>query len=219
TSTLVLTSPNNTFVDLRFLKPTHPDQSPLPNKGESARLEWGFAGHSTSTPTADPHGEEEGVTQCTWTHWVDSRYTVGTPNIPVDEGLMYAISPDLSLEHGHAYHPHLSRISSHEEMWRDEAVQGVCGGKKVCIVMRMCDDASGARGVVVRLGQYVQGIVMVGERVGGERWEGGGGEWTRTARVGDWMVPCAVTWREEVVRVASKVRYGEFEWVVEEAWE
>lgn len=150
------------------------------------------------------------------------------------------------VEHGVAFHPQLGRVSGHEEGWVDvdavgvplaggrEAVDGAgesTGGKKsrVCVVLRCGDDdaAGGVRGVVVRVAQFVQGIVMVGDRVATERWEFGGGlreqgetgtGWKRTARTGEWFLPCAVTWQTERVQVGGKVRFGEFEWVVEEAW-
>ncbi|KAH7077539.1 hypothetical protein BKA63DRAFT_267492 [Paraphoma chrysanthemicola] len=244
TSTLVLTSPLNTFVDIRLFKPTQPGQSALPNEAERERLEWAFAGNSVSVPTPDPHGpaswDEEpwqGVTKSTWTHWVDSRYAVGAKDIPVDEGVMYPIDETLTLEHGHAYHPALKAVKSHEEMWRDVPVAGVVVdgiGKKVCVVLRLQDDNAGARGVVVRLGQYVQGLVMFGTYSTVERWEFEGemkdaedgkaegardGGWKRTARVGDQFLPCSVTWREDVLKVGGKIKYKDYEWVVEEAWE
>ncbi|KAH7088074.1 hypothetical protein FB567DRAFT_523635 [Paraphoma chrysanthemicola] len=237
TSTLVLTSPLNTFVDIRLFKPTQPGHSALPTKSERERLEWAFAGTSVSAPIPDPHGGEEpwkDVTKSTWTHWLDSRYAVGARDIPVDEGVMYPINDTLTLEHGHAYHPALKAVKTHEEMWRNVPVAAVENDKKVCIVLRLQDDNARARGVVVRLGQYVQGLVMVGEYSTVERWEyegegrdGGDGEeqgardggWERTARVGDLFLPCGVTWREDVLSVGGRIRYKDYEWVVEEAWE
>ncbi|KAF2023473.1 hypothetical protein EK21DRAFT_80850 [Setomelanomma holmii] len=238
TSTLVLTSLLNTFVDIRLFTPRHPDELALPNHGERDRLEWAFAGSSLSVPIADPHVSKPGtekpwanVSKSTWTHWLDSRFHVGSKVIPVDEGLMYLISATQTLEHGYAFHPSLGKVAGHEEMWRDVAVLPTgsgAKGKKVCVVMRLHNDAVGARGVIVRLGQYCQGIVMLGKYSTIERWEFGGGEgggsekdggWKRTARVGDQFLPCSVTWREEIVRVGAKVKYHDYEWAVEEAWE
>jgi hypothetical protein len=72
---------------------------------------------------------------------------------------------------------------------------------------------------VIRLGQYVQGIMMVGEEVTCERWEFGDEGWKRTARVGDMLVPCGVTMKGEAMHVGGKVTYAGWEWWVEEAWE
>ncbi|KAL6711184.1 hypothetical protein ACN47E_005715 [Coniothyrium glycines] len=225
TSTLVLTTPLKTFLDIRLYKLPSPSFAPsLPNTGDSSRLEWGFAGTSSSAPIAKAGWE--GVTHSTWVHWVDSRFPVGSPEMPADEGDMYPISPELSLEHGHAYHPSLAAVKSHEEMWRDVAVESTNqGGLKVCAVLRVESEKEGVRGVVVRVGQFVQGLLMHGERVTVERWECDGEEgmegrgWKRTARIGDGFLPCAVLFRTVVLAVGGMVKYHDFEWVVEEAWE
>jgi hypothetical protein len=225
TSTLVLTSPLHTFVDLRFLKPLSPIETPLPNAGEPTRLDWGFAGPSVSMPISDPQtqgaDEEEwkGVSHTTWTHWVDSRVPVGK-EAEKDEGDMYPIDGTHTLEVGHGFHPHLRAVKTHEEMWRDEPILSTSpSGTKLCIVLKCHDDESGVRGVVVRLGQYVQGIIGTRERVTTERWEWSEGEWKRTARTGDGMVPCAAVMREEVMSVGGMVGYMGNEWEVEEVWE
>jgi hypothetical protein len=225
TSTLVLTSPRNTFVDLRFLKPT----TPSPNT--PLVLDWGFAGQSSSSPI--PSSTWKNASHSTWTHFVDSRHPAVSTQIPVDEGDMYPISETLTLEHGHAYHPHLHDVKSHEEMWRDEPILSTPttsstytststshSTANICIVLRLQNDAKAARGVIVRLGQYVQGIMVVGTDVSAERWEfnGGQGEWMRSKRVGKGMLPCGVTMREEVLGVGGEIGFGEWKWGVEEVW-
>jgi hypothetical protein len=57
TSTLVLTSPAKTFVDVRVLKPVRKGEGTegLPNEGgPKERLEWAFAGASRSEVVEDP---------------------------------------------------------------------------------------------------------------------------------------------------------------------
>lgn len=228
TSTLVLTSPNRTFVDIRLLKPLDPFSTlDLPNHGETWRLDWAFTGKSSSVPITKPGWQN--VTHATWMHWVDSRYTVGTQYMPIDEGDMYTIDDERSLEHGHAYHPSLKAIVSHEEMWKDVPVLSTNErGTKICAVMRVQDDVNGVRGAVIRVGQYVQGIIMFGARVSVERWEFmphrmcGGDErtgWTRIARTGSDFLPCAVFFRTDVVAVGGVVKFLQWEWSVTEAWE
>lgn len=231
TSTLVLTSPNRTFVDVRFFKPAHAGSTMmLPNEGERERLEWAFAGSSESRPVKlEKDGEQwEGVTHSTWTHWLDSRHRVGSPNIPVDEGDMYPIASDLTLEHGHAFQPLMNEHKTHEEMWRDVDICSTNStGNKVCIVLRLHADAAGVRGVIIRLGQYCQGIAMTDTYSTVERWEyttEGQGDadetkWKRTARIGDQMLPCSVTFKPEILAVGGRVSYHGFDWVVEEVWE
>ncbi|KAI8937314.1 hypothetical protein NX059_006521 [Plenodomus lindquistii] len=263
TSTLVLTTPNNTFVDLRLLKPIHPSPTgtttpttTLPNKSEPGRLEWGFAGHSASKKVSIRANDgvklarewQGRVTHSVWSHWVDSRYAVGA-EIPADEGDMYAVDSETSVEVGWAFHPGLGRLSGHEEMWRDVPVtvvpetQGVAGegeGKKVSVALRCEDSRAGVRGLVVRVGQFCQGIVMKGSEVTVERWEFDGDEagdddkgadegegeqegrvggWKRTARIGTAFLPCSATFRPRVLAVGGVVRYREFGWDVEEVWE
>ncbi|KAH7339194.1 hypothetical protein BKA66DRAFT_54486 [Pyrenochaeta sp. MPI-SDFR-AT-0127] len=235
TNTLVLTSPNRTFVDIRFFKPVHAGAATiLPNKGERERLEWAFAGSSESHPVTSNHekkeGEKwEGVTHSTWTHWLDSRHSVSTPDIPVDEGDMYPIASNLTLEHGHAFHPHLNAHKTHEEMWRDGDIRSTTpAGTKICIVLRLHADTAGVRGVIIRLGQYCQGIIMKDKHSTVERWEFDvqgnedtkeSSKWKRTARIGDLLLPCSVTFRPEILAVGGSVRYHDYEWAVEEVWE
>jgi hypothetical protein len=215
TSTLVLTSPRSTFVDLRFFKPLESS----PSNNQSDTLEWGFAGHSESRPKSEP-----GVSHSTWTHFVDSRFPVGAET-PVDEGDMYTISEKLTLEYGHAFHPHYKAVKSHEEMWEDEDIlttstsSDTAEAEKVCTVLRLQDDAKGVRGIVIRLGQYIQGIVVAGDEVSAERFEySKENDWQRTKRVGKHLLPCAILKRQLVLAVGGTVRYKEFEWTVEEVW-
>jgi hypothetical protein len=255
TSTLVLTSPNASFVDLRILKPLSPGEPELPNatgpnaKGNLKRLEWGFAGTSKSEPVhyQDENGElkvRENVTHSTWRHWVDSRHTVGSPDVPIDEGDMYALPDGRSLEHGHWNSPWDGRPQSYEEMWTDVSISSISDtGKVTCVVLRaegVSKDGEGVRGVIIRLGQYCQGILKIGDRIAVERWEhqkkrDGAlvmqeqdeetkdektvGNWTRVMRVGEWFLPCAVTFKSDL-QLGNKVIAGEpgynLEWVIEE---
>ncbi|KAF3036026.1 hypothetical protein E8E12_001810 [Didymella heteroderae] len=233
TSTLVLTSPNKTFVDLRYLKPISASESALPNAGETARLEWGFAGSSSSEPAPKPHPKFGDYGFSTWTHWLDSRVAVGQP-IPKDEGDMYDLGGGLFLEHGHAFHPHLGRVAGHEELWRDVPVLSTSTsaknggeGRKVCVLLRCEDKERGVRGVVIRVGRFCQGILQHGDGTTTERWEFDAEDpsdvqdekkWKRTARTGDAFLPCAVTFRAEIVQLAGRVRYAGLEWVIEEMW-
>lgn len=238
TSTLVLTSPSLTFVDLRYLNPLSTSQPADPNPGDLGRLDWGFAGESSSrVARGSPHALLGAFRRCSWTHWVDSRVTVGH-GAPRDEGDMYSLGEGRYLEVGFAFHPHLGRVAGHEELWRDVDVRSTeKGGVKRCVVLRCRNEGMGVRGVVVRVGQYCQGILMVGGDVTTERWEAdvaeeaaeGKGEgraqeeekakWKRTARTGGGFVPCSVTWRTEAVVLGGMVLFAGFEWVVEEVRE
>ena len=226
----MLTSPKKTFVDVRYFKPVKDGASALPNQGETKRLEWGFAGTSSSIPSpSSPHEKYGEFAHSSWTHWLDSRYRVAHPSIPVDEGDMYSLSETLTLEHGFAFHPHLGRVAGHEELWQDiEAESTNEKGSKICVLLRCEDDAQDVRGVVIRIGQFCQGILQYKSDTTTERWEfdfedeGTENEesnWKRTARTGDLFLPCNVTFRPEILGLGGKVKYGNFEWLVEELWE
>ncbi|KAF1920750.1 hypothetical protein BDU57DRAFT_509188 [Ampelomyces quisqualis] len=230
TRTTVLTSPRSTFIDLRFLKPTTLGQ---PTSG--CNLEWGFAGSSQATQLGG------GKSHSVWTHWVDSRVAIGG-QVPVDEGDMYPINDALTLEHGHAFHPALRRVSGHEEMWRDIPVTitsptpfTTASAKKaaakstthvplarhkICMVLRHSSNIS--RGLIIRLGQFIQGILVKENEVTAERWEWTvTGGWKRTERVGQHFVPCGVAMDregEKELGVGGKVTYKDWVWVVEESW-
>lgn len=244
TVTLVLTSPKRTFVDIRIYKPlsTSDMHSPLPNRGEPHRLEWAFAGLSSSQPiTLPPTGSQHGrsqkrieketwhnVTHSTWTHWIDSRFPIGSKDIPVDEGDMYPIAEGLTLEVGHAFHPALGAVKTHEEMWRDvDAVSTTQAGTKLCVVLRCQAEHAGVKGLIVRVGQYCQGLVMEHDITTAERWEwnseasdkADNEQWGRTVRIGNHFLPCSVAWRPELLGLGAVIKYHDFEWVVEELWE
>ncbi|KAF2111822.1 hypothetical protein BDV96DRAFT_498935, partial [Lophiotrema nucula] len=256
TSTLVLTSPNSTFIDIRILRPTSTQEKESVNEGGNyKRLEWGFAGTSRSYAIATPNSSsnsnpnsneamESGVTHSIWQHWLDSKHPLPIPptsthpelEYPPDEGDMYPLSNNQTLEHGHAFSASPfpgsvdgGRELAYEEMWSDVPIlptssTGKSAGKKHCVVLRVEDLSAGVRGVVIRLGQYCQGILQQRDKTHVERWEfkedeqGGKGAWSwkRTHKIGDRFFPCAVTFEPEQLVVGKVVTYMEAVWVVEE---
>jgi hypothetical protein len=227
TDTLVLTSPRGTFVDLRLNKPEL-NEPALPNQGgPMERLNAAFAGKSTSQPVEREDEDTVTMRHAAWDHWVDSAYPVGAPNIPIDEGDMYPLPDGREVEVGLMESPFTGDICTYEEMWKEVAVK-VCGdeGMKWCVVMRVDDVARQTRGVVIRLGQYCQGILKVREHTTVERWEYmaddeaeehlGMGEWTRTVRLGDLFLPCLVAVKSWDLWQGTRATYGDMTWTVEE---
>jgi hypothetical protein len=137
---------------------------------------------STSTTTAQPPPYYQGLTHSTWLHWLDSKYPAGHPSIPSDSGDMFPMPCGRVLEYGKAYNAHLQAEQAYEEMWSDVAIQSVLTpeekdnqGSKYSIVLRTStQEVPGketVRGMVIRVGQYCQGMLKKGDEMVVERWE------------------------------------------------
>lgn len=89
-----------------------------------------------------------------------------------DEGDMYPQSDGDTLETGSMVNPTTGKYEKYEERWFDLDVEIIENEKKkIGWVMRTHDEGSeSVRGMVVRVGQYVQGILKSGEKVAVERW-------------------------------------------------
>jgi len=144
TSTIVLTSPERRFVDLRIFKAdlnsnlsTTTTESSLSTSQNShhllplSALDWAIAGTSAETPI----GDDDTVTRGKWTHWIDSRVRdIDTKaESVVDEGVMCP-NPDVAvggtLEKGRMVNPSLGNGQEemdYEEVWVPEEVLGVPG--------------------------------------------------------------------------------------------
>ena len=237
TTTVVLTSAESRFVDIRLLNPTpgsyserHPEckcttsciqaynakdffTDPL----HSSQIDWAFAGTSSSEIRVDANGAQ--TVHSTWRHWVDSRFP--TAEDVKDEGDMFPLADGRTLENGSMINPATGRMTDYEECWKDvDPLANEKGAGKVCTVLQIHDDAHKVRGMVFRVGQFCQGILRVGEGLSLERWqweESGG--WKRQARVGDQWIPCGVILEGERLKMGGEVTYGDFVWRVVELGE
>lgn len=208
TSTIVLTSPGRYFVDVRILVGPGP---------EAGRLDWAFAGSSSSKP-----GQEAGVRHAVWKHWVDSS-THDAASVR-DEADVREASDDVGteLETGRMVNPTTGLEADYEEAW--VSVDAVRTGFQTetpppYAVMRVCDDERRVRGMVVRVGQFCQGILRVGDAVTVERWEWrSDGGWTLSARFGERKLPTTTLIEEmEGLVVGGVINDGERVWDVLEA--
>ena len=141
-----------------------------------------------------------------------------------DEGDMAPQSNGKTIEKGSMVNPATGRMTEYEECWLDSVPlttdtdgDGGKDGLRKCVVLQLHDDANKARGVVMRLGQYCQGVIRVGEYFSLERWlwEGKDG-WKRQARIGDLWMPCGVVLDGERVNMGGEVKHGEYVWKVVE---
>ncbi|KAH9835272.1 uncharacterized protein C8Q71DRAFT_764931 [Rhodofomes roseus] len=201
TSTLVLTVPSQTFVDVRVFKSHEaPPQTAEPSTAASG-LEWAFSGVAKTQ-------YRDGVCHKTWTHHIDSRTAHGAEP-PVDEGDMFP-EPDgvLCRETGRMANPETGEMSDYEEMW--ETVEAKTTGQdrdKFCLVATVGGPAATAhmaRGAMIRIGQYIQCLLIIDDEVNVERWiytgedatdaiDGstvGSEGWIRVVKLGPRVLPC-----------------------------
>lgn len=220
------------------------------------RLDWAFAGTSTSYPLPPPKiispnkASHPGIatssfptSHSTWTHWIDSLHA--DVSKVTDQGDMYP-SPDGKhvLERGIMINPATGRMARYEEFWEDEEVE-IVEGRRCSVVLKMEDEILGekgekivVRGMVVRVGQWCQGLIRVGDEIALERWryvreaqisgrknekvgegvkdETKNGMWARVARLGRLFLPCTIAFRPEGIVVGSRVSHGDYKWEVNE---
>ncbi|KAK4125787.1 hypothetical protein N657DRAFT_631995 [Parathielavia appendiculata] len=230
TSTIVLTTPQRRFVDVRVLKLTSEDASktilPL------SRLDWAIAGVSSLSAIQSPEDPGQKIKHCRWDHWIDSR-TANTDGV-FDEGDMFDDPSDasLTLEKGRMVNPATGVETDYEELWRSEPIETVPvpgAGKAeeiTCLALQM--EASGGgegsvgrvrRGLVVRLGQYCQAFTRDGDDITVERlkWDTGQQRWTTEVRIGEQELPTEIaTYLAHEARIDDEVKVGGAAWKVVE---
>ncbi|GAB1319714.1 hypothetical protein MFIFM68171_09924 [Madurella fahalii] len=233
TSTIVLTSPERRFVDIRILKPTSTEDTsdgilPL------SRLDWAIAGTSSSSWLATSDcGPGERVKHSKWHHWIDSR-TRDAEHI-IDEGDVFDHPSDtsLTLEKGRMVNPDTGAEADYEEMWRSEPIElgsahALPGDPAAtCLVLQWSGEEGGEcptgprRGLVIRLGQYCQAIVRDGSEVTVERlrWLADKQTWHRQVRIGEKELPTEfATYLAHEATLEDEVKMGGEVWkVIEKA--
>jgi hypothetical protein len=137
----------------------------------------------------DVNGKE--IRHGTWYHWIDSRTT--RPEDATDEGDMYPMSADLTLEKGRMVNPATGRLTDYEEVWLDNEPISVPSNGFRCTVLQMTTEA-GERGMMVCLGHQCQALSRTADGITAERWtwsNHGQGGWTCDIRLGSLELPCA----------------------------
>ncbi|KAI0128601.1 hypothetical protein BJ170DRAFT_594436 [Xylariales sp. AK1849] len=186
TSTLVLTSPQRRFVDVRLLLLLLPSPLPVAEQSIPTNLnqvvDWAFAGSLRLDPASEPP-------HAVFEHWVDSRHA--DAERVRDEGDMYPGEREgEEVERGAMVNPATGAVEAYEECWVDglaesrAAAARDAGGMDGGWVLRWESEAG--RGMMVRIGALVQGVLRVGGEVGVGRWKGGEGPggWEGVAEVG-----------------------------------
>lgn len=167
TSTIVLTSKDSHFVDLRILREKW-DQEKGQETNSEACLDWAFAGKSKTTPVDDSDVAKGIKSHTVWTHWIDSK----TDSPESDEGDMTVQDDGTVLEQGENTDSITGDKTKYEELWQDLPVDAI--GKKQnrsTLVVRAEDTERKVRGLVVKVGGWCQGLMRSGNSLTVERWE------------------------------------------------
>ncbi|TPX08852.1 uncharacterized protein E0L32_009670 [Thyridium curvatum] len=234
TSTLVLTSPENRFVDIRVLHSSQDGGNPRGKNANPAQttrvfgltgtspdlsathgLDWAIAGASSSVPLQG--SSVAGARHTTWWHWVDSRTT--SPETAHDEGDVFPRPDGRALETGRMVNPATGLETAYEEVWRDEQPGPVGGDAAARVVVLQAEDgARGLRGMVVRLGRLCQGLLRDGPDVTVERWawspEMG---WEMSVKIGKGALPCSdAIQNAEGLALGYEIRRNDQVWKVVE---
>ncbi|KAK4133845.1 hypothetical protein BT67DRAFT_381449 [Trichocladium antarcticum] len=237
TWTIVLTTPECRFVDVRVLKPPSSEEEHDNNITHLSRLDWAIAGTSSSTVLLPPNGQPgQWLKHSRWHHWIDSR----TPNAAEadDEGDMFAHPSDaaLTLERGRMVNPDTGNETDYEEMWRSEPLETVPllrspavskdTAKVTCLALQWHGAENGGaqqgevkRGLVVRLGQYCQAFARDNGEITVQRlkWDSDKRQWITQVRIGEMELPTEVaTHFAHDAQLDDEVRIGGAIWKVVE---
>jgi hypothetical protein len=159
-STLVLTSCGRNFVDIRVLKPTGTETE--------QQIEWAFSGTSKSNVAEYNGGTLVKPQHTVWSHWLDSK----TEEEVKDEGDMYPQPDGTVLEKGSMINPATCIITNYEEVWEDVEPQALGQDERyVCNVLQCSNPEFMAKGTLIRLGQYIQGVLRKGDEFSAVRYE------------------------------------------------
>ncbi|CAE6465801.1 unnamed protein product [Rhizoctonia solani] len=170
-SVLVLTAPTGQYVDVRIKLPSTESSTATSQLSETpindpanvppnSTLSWGFAGIASRTP--DGKGGR-------WSRIVDSRTEITDPTGEVDEGQEETLSNGDTKETG------TMGGKEYVEVWRSLEV-----GTSPEVWVSEKKDA----GVVVRVGEWAQGVVRNGDQVGAFRARIKDGKWVDVYRTG-----------------------------------
>jgi hypothetical protein len=129
-------------------------------------------------------------------------------------------SSGLVLEKGSNTDPDTGKVIDYVEGWRDvKALATRDDGRMSCIVLQHEDKAESARGLIVLLGQYVQGMIRVGGHLALERWQ-----WTKdhgwkpVVQIGAQSLPCqALLSKDEILKVGQSLQDESRHWTCVES--
>ena len=200
TSTIVLTSKDSHFVDVRILLEPYKLEKGMASNTEAC-LQWAFAGKSRMTAEKKNEKGDTIFWHNVWDHWIDSK-----SNKPeIDEGEMTVQKDGTVLEEGVNVNAATGAVEHYEELWDDLPVEAI--GKKQnrsSIVVKADHPNENMKGLVIKVGGWCQGIAKHGDELTVQRWrrqpqnESGHGDestmtrndWVRVFNLGTGVLPC-----------------------------
>lgn len=214
----MLSSAHSKFVDLRFVVDPSLDRWGMTRKHVKS-LYWGFAGESKR----ETRGQD---TVGIWSHWVDSRFAHDSFS---DSGILkpHLLTPkEQSFPKELAYELEIGSMTNldsgveqrYEEIWADIEVHSG-GVKQVCAVIRLNDDQAGTRGLIVRVGEWCQGIMktrsgdVAADRC---RWDAHSKTWTKLGCFDATQLLPTDHILHNHLNLGETFRYKDFLWTVEE---
>lgn len=100
---------------------------------------------------------------------------------------MHEQADGTTLETGSMVNPDTGRDTPYEELWLDTELDEA-KSKDACFVVK--HEQGAHRGMIVKLGDFCQGVARRGGEVVAERWEKNDGRWQRTVRIGSGSLVC-----------------------------
>lgn len=250
TSTLLITSKSGHYISLGIYATDCSGRPSLCNGiFAQASLHWAHAGQVTELQTQEC-GIGKSCTKkahsCLLKHLIDSDARHGECPI-VDRLLMYDRVDGTILTRRRCEDPITLFEYKHQEVWRPLQTARTCtpeGSSETVqdIVLVLDQPELQARGMIIRVGHYCQGMIMVQGVLTVERWqfmlghfpsirsleaqrEGILGDyslpnertkpmWCRTARMGWEFIPSVATFDARKVRAGDEYKYGKLVWKV-----
>ena len=167
TSTIVLTSKDLHYVDIRIFKQKWLEEEQRKDTQTSECVEWAFAGTSRTKKDAKTGDGAGSRSHTVWDHWIDSKGGEGGS----DEGDMTLLEDGNVLEEGVNKLPDGTE-QKYEELWKDLPVDPL--GKKHnrhSIVLRAENEDQVLKGLVIKIGAWCQGILKKDGQLTVERWQ------------------------------------------------
>ena len=173
-----------------------------------SRLEWAFAGKSYTKQSKIAGGPAHTV----WCHGIDSQNL----EMERDEGDMYEQEDGDILECGETVDAQTGEVKKYEELWHDVGLHLVGQETEHLSIMLKTENKDlNARGMILRVGNWCQGILKVGEDTTVERWQWSPQDgWERLAKLGQKSLVCPATFDRGSLQMGKVIKDHDLDWQV-----